>query len=160
MNLRSFLASIASFFSFLPFAGRAAVLKPRQVVQFGSSALDAMICEAIGEASMCWKPIQAQSEFDSSAAVDVAKRLSAQVRAHFLGRNDVATALDVLRDRLKNDPDYAWSWHCKIAMATVDEGGDHAAANRGAARFLGLLFPGVDTTKHPAYANTQTHRGV
>ena len=48
------------------------------------------------------------------------------------------------------DPSLAWSWHCNIAVAFVDEGGDHKLANRAAARFMQLCF-GVDTSDLPEY---------
>lgn len=62
-----------------------------------------------------------------------------------------------LIDAMKADPDYAWGWHCKIAMSAHDSGaGPHSACNRGAALFLSLLSDGaVDTSTHPAYAQTQ-----
>jgi hypothetical protein len=40
---------------------------------------------------------------------------------------------------MQTDPGYAWSWHCNVAMAFVDAGGDHYTANQGAARFMRLL---------------------
>ena len=40
---------------------------------------------------------------------------------------------------MQADPDYAWSWHCTVAMAFVAAGGDHYTANQGAARFMKLL---------------------
>lgn len=62
-----------------------------------------------------------------------------------------------LIDAMKADPEYAWGWHCNLAMAMHDSGaGPHQACNRGAALFLSLLSDGaVDTTQHPAYENTQ-----
>lgn len=62
-----------------------------------------------------------------------------------------------LIDALKADPEYAWSWHCNIAMALHDSGaGPHSACNRGAALFLSQLSGGaVDTTQNPAYEGTQ-----
>lgn len=62
-----------------------------------------------------------------------------------------------LIDAMKADPEYAWSWHCNIAMAAHDSGaGPHHACNKGAALFLSLLSGGaVDTTQHPAYEGTQ-----
>lgn len=62
-----------------------------------------------------------------------------------------------LADAMKADPEYAWGWHCNIAMAAHDSGaGPHSACNKGAALFLSRLTDGaVDTTQHPAYAQTQ-----
>ncbi len=61
-----------------------------------------------------------------------------------------------LIDAMKADPEYAWAWHCNIAMAAHDAGATpHAACNRGAALFLSLLSDGaVDTTLHPTYEQT------
>ena len=39
-----------------------------------------LIYEAIGKASMCWKPLPMKSIFDSSAAKRIADRLIAQVK--------------------------------------------------------------------------------
>ena len=62
----------------------------------------------------------------------------------------VAQAMKVVTDALRADPDYAWSWHCNITMAMVDEGLDHALAEHGAQRFLNLLCPGpVLVPAHP-----------
>ena len=55
----------------------------------------------------------------------------------------VPAAMRVVLDAMRSDPEYAWSWHCNIAMAFVDEGGDHALANHAAARFMRSLA-GVD----------------
>jgi len=49
-------------------------------------------------------------------------------------------AFTELRRTIHNDKEYAWGWHCNIAMASVDEGMDHAAANRAAARLMYNLF--------------------
>jgi hypothetical protein len=54
-----------------------------------------------------------------------------------------------LKAAMQADPGYAWSWHCNIACAAKDEGLDHAAANRAAARFMFMCF-GVDTSKAPS----------
>jgi len=40
---------------------------------------------------------------------------------------------------MQYDPEYAWGWHCNIAMAFVDAGGDRYTANQGAARFLEMF---------------------
>jgi hypothetical protein len=61
----------------------------------------------------------------------------------------IARAFTDLKLAIEADPGYAWSWHCNIAMAAQDEGLDHAAGNRAAARFMSMCF-GVDTTKAPA----------
>lgn len=49
-------------------------------------------------------------------------------------------ALAVLKEHILTDTEYAWGWQCNIAMASVDEGMSHAAANRAAAQFMYNLF--------------------
>lgn len=62
----------------------------------------------------------------------------------------IPEAMKVVTEALRSDPDYAWSWHCNVAMASVDEGMGHYEANKAAARFMRLLA-GVDTTKHQGF---------
>lgn len=76
----------------------------------------------------------------------------------FPGEAGVATAMGEVRAALHADPEYAWSWHCNIAMASVDEGMEHAAANRAAARFMHNCF-GLDTSKSPHYPQTAAEGG-
>lgn len=62
----------------------------------------------------------------------------------------VPQAMAIVTNALHADPDYAWSWHCNVAMSALDEGLDHYRANKAAARFMSLLA-GVDTSKHPGF---------
>ena len=62
----------------------------------------------------------------------------------------VPESMATVSKAIRNDPDYAWSWHCNIAMAAMDEGVDHLTANKLAARFL-MILTGVDTTKNPFF---------
>ena len=62
----------------------------------------------------------------------------------------VPESMATVTNAIRNDPDYAWSWHCNIAMAAMDEGVNHVAANKLAARFL-MILTGVDTTKNPHF---------
>jgi len=59
-------------------------------------------------------------------------------------------AFNVVRKAIQMDNSYAWSWHCNIAVSSMDEGLDHRAANRAAARFMFTCFD-VDTTKFKEY---------
>lgn len=59
---------------------------------------------------------------------------------------EIEKALNNLKKAMEKDSDYAWGWHCNIAMASFDEGLPLPAANRAAARFMSLAFE-VDTTK-------------
>jgi hypothetical protein len=51
----------------------------------------------------------------------------------------VPAAIKTVVKAMQADPDYAWGWHCNIAMAFVDAGGDHYTGNQGAARFMKML---------------------
>lgn len=64
-------------------------------------------------------------------------------------------AVKRLCQALRDDLDYAWSWHCNVAMTAYDAGCPHDVANEGAARFMQLLA-GVDTREHFAFSGTQT----
>lgn len=59
--------------------------------------------------------------------------------------------LGVVYEMMRRDPSYAWSWHCNLAMAYVDAGGDHTTGNKAAATFMRMLT-GIDTSKLPEYA--------
>ena len=62
----------------------------------------------------------------------------------------------VLKQKMQDDPSYAWSWHCNIAMAMYDAGCDHKIANEGAARFMQLCFE-MDTTQCLEYQSIMRH---
>jgi len=56
-------------------------------------------------------------------------------------------ALDILEKSFADDPEYAYSWHCNIAMACYDAIGDslsheeaHKISNEAATRFMKLAF--------------------
>jgi len=58
----------------------------------------------------------------------------------------VKEAFDTLKQAMLEDSEYAWSWHCNIAMMVQDAGASHEVANIGAARFMKLCFD-VDTLR-------------
>jgi hypothetical protein len=64
---------------------------------------------------------------------------------------NIKKAFEVLKKAMEEDEDYAWSWHCNIAMAAYDEGLSHKKANKAANRFMKLCF-GIDT-KEPKSNN-------
>lgn len=70
---------------------------------------------------------------------------------------EATSPIKSLIEAMKADPEYAWGWHCNLAMAMHDSGaGPHHACNKGAALFLSLLSDGaVDTTQHPAYEHVK-----
>ena len=63
-------------------------------------------------------------------------------------------AVDALAKAFEEDPSYAYSWHCNIAMSCYDSLNGttkwrHKVSNAAASRFMKLAF-GVDT-QHPDY---------
>ena len=58
----------------------------------------------------------------------------------------VQTAREELSEAMNADCDLAWGWHCNMAMAAFDEGLEHGAANRAAARFMKTAFE-VNTSR-------------
>jgi hypothetical protein len=49
-------------------------------------------------------------------------------------------AMNHLKQAMREDPGYAWSWHCNVAMASVQEGMGHTEANKAASRFMKWAF--------------------
>ena len=49
-------------------------------------------------------------------------------------------ALWWLSRQFKKDSDYAWTWHCNIAMAAVDSGATRKQGNEAASRFMYNAF--------------------
>ena len=62
---------------------------------------------------------------------------------------NAAVAMDMLKGCFAHHADYAWSWHCNIACAAMDESVPHDVANRIADRFMQLAF-GVSTKDYMA----------
>ena len=63
-------------------------------------------------------------------------------------------AYEHISNALKTDPDYAWSWHCNIAMAILDADDadvSHKDSNIAAAHVMERCF-GVNTAENPNYA--------
>lgn len=54
-----------------------------------------------------------------------------------------------LAARIRQDPGYAWAWHCCVVGSAMDEGIDHEAANRIASRLMRMMFNAE--TQHPSY---------
>ena len=60
---------------------------------------------------------------------------------------EIENAFNTLKQAMINDPDYAYSWHCNIAMMCNDailnsDGADsaHEVGNDAASRFMKLCF--------------------
>lgn len=58
----------------------------------------------------------------------------------------IRLAIWFLTRQMHRDTEYAWTWHCNLAMAAYYEGLEHHAANRAAGRFMNSLFR-LDTTQ-------------
>ncbi len=64
---------------------------------------------------------------------------------------EAPNAMQSLTDALKGDPEYAWAWHCNLAMPIMDNAKvSHRVANITAAHLMQHLF-GIDTEKHPHF---------
>jgi dihydroorotate dehydrogenase len=57
----------------------------------------------------------------------------------------MSNPIEELTKMIQQDTGYAWTWHCNISCCAMDEGMEHASANKVAARFMKLAFD-VDTT--------------
>lgn len=64
----------------------------------------------------------------------------------------VPECMRILSSAIRDDPWYAWSWHCNIAMSYVDEGVTPEQGNKAAARFMKNCFD-VDTSSLPHRAH-------
>lgn len=61
---------------------------------------------------------------------------------------DSPRALESLKAAMREDQQYANSWHDNIACCALDEGAAHATANNIASRFMKLAF---DVETHSPY---------
>lgn len=61
-----------------------------------------------------------------------------------------AHATTQLKRAMEDDDEYAWSWHCNIAMALMDAGSSHENANLKAASVMRTCF-GIDTKSFEYY---------
>ena len=62
------------------------------------------------------------------------------------------TEFENMQRLMQSDPEYAWGWHCNIAMPIMDVVGcDHKASDEAAAHLMQHIW-GVDITKDDRYA--------
>lgn len=61
--------------------------------------------------------------------------------------------LKALARQVQTDTEYAWAWHCQIAVAAQDEGVDHRTANYIAMRAMQTIFQ-IDTSTLEAFKST------
>jgi hypothetical protein len=73
---------------------------------------------------------------------------------------EIANAITTLKNAMRTDPEYAWAWHCNLAMPIMDayapasnasHEAQHQAANEAAAHLMQHLFD-YDITTDPRYA--------
>ena len=63
----------------------------------------------------------------------------------------IKQAWDTLSKAMRDDPEYAWAWHCNLAMPILDATGvPHELANQAGAHLMQHLW-GCDITTHPRY---------
>lgn len=70
----------------------------------------------------------------------------------------IAHPFSLLKEAIHADPEYAWGWHCNLAMPVFDtcfdkrltSSANHERANQAAALMMRQLFD-YDITKHPRY---------
>jgi hypothetical protein len=74
-----------------------------------------------------------------------------QARCGSGGETAAGEAVKILSSAFRDDPHFAWTWHCAVACAAMDEGAPHDAANAAAARFMKQAF-GVETAGGPPSA--------
>lgn len=64
---------------------------------------------------------------------------------------DAYSAWATFKRLMREDADYAWAWHCNIAVPIMDSiGASHKDANVAAAHLMSHLFE-YDVTTHPQY---------
>jgi len=60
-------------------------------------------------------------------------------------------AFTALKTLIETDPEYAWTWHCNLAVPIMDAtGASQAKANQAAALIMAQMFD-YDITEHPNY---------
>jgi len=58
--------------------------------------------------------------------------------------------IEPLKKAMQEDFEFAWAWHCNLAMLAIDAGADRFRANRKAAEFMLSAFD-VDVTQSERY---------
>ena len=124
----------------------------------GTTSLEIELSTAL--AVVLTSPEQVTANVESSCGGDCSSCDCAEVcdetaKAEKQSDTSVYDALAVIRDAIKLDSSYAWSWQCNLAMSFVDAGGEHKTANEGAARFMRSLF-NVDTTTCKEYVELES----
>lgn len=91
------------------------------------------------------QPDAARSLADDLANAGYVGNVTMSLRDQIERKQDsIYSPLELLSKKLKDNEGYACSWHSVAACCMMNEGVDHATANRAAARFMKQSF-GVDT---------------
>lgn len=69
---------------------------------------------------------------------------------NLLSINSVNADVMNLKNDMQKFPDYAWTWHCNIAVPMQDEGISHELSNKIAAKIMNNFFE-IDTSKFPEF---------
>lgn len=152
MNRRSFFSgsvfgAVASLFGF---TGKADAAKPNKLTTVLHPPGDLIWIDSSGVFHAVRYGDIARMIFEGCETSGVLAKYPVTITCHGDGRVEIipGSAMQRLTQQLQSDPEYAWSWHCNLAIASIDEGLHWAAANRAAARFMQSAF-GVDMTKSP-----------
>lgn len=133
---------------------RAELAKPAKASQTASQ-LAATVLSDCGISTDCTAllmVVEARIAQHEEEMIDSLQKLAKPVEHVETITTDIAVKR--LCKALRDDLDYAWSWHCNVAMTAYDAGCPHDVANEGAARFMQLLAD-VDTREHFAFEGTQ-----
>lgn len=114
----------------------------------------------------------------SSACVDIAKynqalgekyayedalnnvwKFEGYLLAESIANSSLPAAMAVVCAALRNDPEYAWGWHCNLTMMAYDAGAPHPVASEGSARFLQILAD-INVRHDPRFAETIATRAA
>lgn len=64
---------------------------------------------------------------------------------------EIKAAWTTFKDAMAAEPEYAWAWHCNLAVPIMDAADvSHERANEAAAHLMQHLFD-YDVTGHPHY---------
>lgn len=114
---------------------------------FDHNIADATLIAAIPDLFDACQKILTLNE-DGSNREEILKQAENAIKKATNGNktNYISNCLTGLTNAIKKDDDYAWTWHCNIAMPIHDEGISHQQANEAAASIMKHIF-NVDVTK-------------
>lgn len=73
---------------------------------------------------------------------------------------EIKNPFELLKEQIHSDPEYAWAWHCKLAMSIKDSiKVSHSTANKTGADLMSYLFE-YDIRKHPSFSDEKPNTDV